>query len=134
VVKNKVRSQTGTIKSPAISDDQKPHEKFIAPAKRILQVDDFFIDMKQGSTLRPDARLLLFIIVKQSASIKEAMLDSALSYRAFYTMLDRLKRLALIDVVNDDADRRVRKLVIGQQFDTLMAKMEPFKECRWGKL
>lgn len=76
--------------------------------------------------LRPDARLLFFIMLRQSASIKEAMLDSALSYRAFYDMLDRLKRLGLIGVEVDEEDRRVRRLVLGAQFDKIMGKMPRF--------
>lgn len=132
--KKKVRSQPGTIKFQTNGGDKKPSSKFVEPAKHVLQIDDFLVEKLKGSVLRPDARLLLFIMVMQSASIKEAMLDSALSYRAFYTMLDRLKEAALIDVVTDDADRRVRKLVLGQQFDTMMEQLGQFEECRWGRL
>lgn len=54
------------------------------------------------------------------------MLDSPLSYRAFYIMIDRLKDEALLDVESDDEDRRVRRLVLGHQFDRVMGRLPIF--------
>jgi DNA-binding MarR family transcriptional regulator len=92
----------------------------------MLEIDRYCTDAIGASALRPDVRLLCFIIVHQSASIKEALLDSALSYRAFYNMLDRLKRRGLIAVEVDSVDGRVRRIVLGGQFDRLMGKMPHF--------
>ena len=78
------------------------------------------------AALRPDARLLMLIMLHQSVSIKQAMLDSPLSYRAFYTMLDRLKANALIAVETDHADRRVRRLVAAAQFGKIIKKLPQF--------
>lgn len=50
-------------------------------------------------------------------------MDSALSYRAFYIMIDRLKEARLIDVATDDSDRRVRLLVLGKEFDRTIVKL-----------
>lgn len=95
-------------------------------AGRLLEIDRYCIDAIGVSALRPDLRLLFFIIVHQSASIKEALLDSALSYRAFYNMLDRLKREGLIAVEVDNVDGRVRRIALGGQFDNRMGKMPHF--------
>ena len=54
------------------------------------------------------------------------MLDSPLSYRAFYIMIDRLKDVALLDVESDQDDRRVRRLVLGQGFDDILGNLPVF--------
>jgi hypothetical protein len=95
-------------------------------ATQIRDVDDFFIKTFKFAVLRPDARLLLCIVVRRSVSIKEAMLDSALSYRAFYTMIDRLKEDLLINVEGDVEDGRVRRLVLGRKFNRAMGRLPIF--------
>ncbi|MEK6637237.1 MAG: hypothetical protein AABY88_04045 [Pseudomonadota bacterium] len=95
-------------------------------AAQILQIDNFFIEKLDASALRPSARLLFYIMVNRSVSIKEAMLDSPLSYRAFYIMIDRLKDVALLDVESDQDDRRVRRLVLGQGFDDILGNLPVF--------
>jgi DNA-binding MarR family transcriptional regulator len=111
---------------PSKGSDKLEQGRFEQTANQILKIDNFFIETRRTAALRPDARLLFYIMVKHSVSIKEAMLDSSLSYRAFYTMLDRLKGEALLDVESDDEDRRVRRLVLGRQFDRIMGKLPHF--------
>jgi DNA-binding MarR family transcriptional regulator len=85
-------------------------------AARLIRTDELFKTQFDISALRPAARLLLLIAVHRSCTIKEAMLDSPLSYRSFYVMLDNLKGKALVSVEPDGDDRRVRRLVLGSRF------------------
>lgn len=124
-MKQKGGQQSDSVKS-LVADGDNKETRFSASAKRILDVDDYFMKALRRSALRPDARLLFFVVVKKSVSIKAAMLDSSLSYRAFYTMLDRLKDHRLIGVESDNEDRRVRRLVPGAQFDVGMAQLPHF--------
>jgi hypothetical protein len=124
-LKKKIESQS-ISKSSNGGSDKKPLSKLEQTATKVLKIDDFFIETLRTAALRPDARLLFYIMINRSVSIKQAMLDSSLSYRAFYTMLDRLKGDALLDVKNDDGDRRVRRLVLGPQFDRIMGELPYF--------
>lgn len=114
------------MRSSRVAAVEKAKGKFSETATQILQIDDFFIEKLNAPALRPAARLLFYIMVKRSVSIKDAMLDSPLSYRAFYIMIDRLKDEALLDVESDDEDRRVRRLVLGHQFDRVMGRLPIF--------
>ena len=125
-MKNKIGSRTRILRSSRIAAGEKAKGKFSETASQILQIDDFFIEKLHAPALRPAARLLFYIMVKRSVSIKDAMLDSPLSYRAFYIMIDRLKDEALLDVESDDEDRRVRRLVLGHQFDRVMGRLPIF--------
>ena len=125
-MKNKIESRTRILRSSRVAAVEKAKGKFSETASQILQIDDFFIEKLHAPALRPAARLLFYIMVKRSVSIKDAMLDSPLSYRAFYIMIDRLKDEALLDVESDDEDRRVRRLVLGHQFDRVMGRLPIF--------
>lgn len=125
-MKNKIESRTRILRSSRVAAVEKAKGKFSETASQILQIDDFFIEKLNAPALRPAARLLFYIMVKRSVSIKDAMLDSPLSYRAFYIMIDRLKDEALLDVESDDEDRRVRRLVLGHQFDRVMGRLPIF--------
>jgi DNA-binding MarR family transcriptional regulator len=92
-------------------------------AAYLLGVDDIFKKKLGMSALRPAARLLLFLAVRQSVTIKEAMQDSTLSYRAFYVMLDNLKEEVLVQVEKDDHDLRIRRLVLDASFDSIAKLM-----------
>ena len=127
-MKNKIGLRTRIRRlSPAIAVE-KQSDSFSETAVEILKIDNFFNKEFEAPALRPAARLLLYIMVKRSVSIKQAMLDSQLSYRAFYIMIDRLKNAAYLGVENDSADRRVRRLVLGKEFDRIMKKMPAFLE------
>ena len=91
-------------------------DRLVRIAAHLLGVDETFKARLRISALRPPARLLVFIAVHRSISIKEAMLDSTLSYRAFYVMLNNLKAKALVNVERDRNDGRVRRIVLGANF------------------
>jgi DNA-binding MarR family transcriptional regulator len=128
VLKKKIGSRTRIRKIPRMIAAQKAKEDFPETALQILKIDNFFNEMLHTAALRPAARLLLYIMVKRSVSIKQAMLDSPLSYRAFYIMIERLKDESLLAVKSDDEDRRVRRLVLGRQFDRILEKLPYFLE------
>lgn len=82
--------------------------------RELLVIDQLCTDWLGNSPLRPDAKLFLLIAARGSLTIKEAMHSSALSNRAFYQMVDRLKKENKVMVVPDQADRRVHRLVLDQ--------------------
>lgn len=82
--------------------------------EKMIQFDDHFRSVLKLSALRPEARLLMAVLHRGPISIKDAMSDSELSYRAFYTMIDRMKSKALIEVTEDLLDRRVRRIAACQ--------------------
>lgn len=87
---------------------------------------DFFSDLLRlekrleewlgKSPFRPDAKLLFLTSAQGSITIKEAMHSCALSNRAFYQMLDRLKAERKVVVVLDKIDRRVRRIMLDEAF------------------
>lgn len=125
-LKTKRVSRTRMRKLPRAIVTETVRDGLFETAAQILQIDNFFIEKLDASALRPSARLLFYIMVNRSVSIKEAMLDSPLSYRAFYIMIDRLKDVALLDVESDQDDRRVRRLVLGQGFDDILGNLPVF--------
>lgn len=80
----------------------------------LVTIDKLCTEWLGSSPLRPDAKLFLLIAARGSLTIKEAMHSSSLSNRAFYQMLDRLKKENKIMVVPDQTDRRVNRLVLDQ--------------------
>ena len=126
VLKKIIRVETSILNSLQSGESQKKLSPLAQTANQVLEIDAFFIKSLHMAALRPDARLLMLIMLHQSVSIKQAMLDSPLSYRAFYTMLDRWKANALIAVETDHADRRVRRLVAAAQFGKIIKKLPQF--------
>lgn len=105
---------------------EKSIEAFPETALQMLKIDNFFTSELKTPALRPSVRLLLYVMVKRSISIKQALHDSPLSYRAFYIMLERLKDETLIEVKSDPEDRRVRRLVLGRHFDRSLEKLPAY--------
>jgi hypothetical protein len=95
---------------------KKPGAKF---AHKALKYDEIMRARYGVCAISPASRLLLFMTSRESVSIKEAMLEVPLSYRAFYTMLELLKAKRLISVTRDNKDGRVRRLVLGPEFKML---------------
>ena len=126
LLKKKIGSRTRIRKLSRIVTVEKAEDSFSEMASHIVKIDNFFNKELHTPALRPAARLLFYIMVNQSVSIKQAMLDSPLSYRAFYIMIDRLKDEAFLDVESDNEDRRVRRLVLGHQFNRIMGKLPAF--------
>jgi hypothetical protein len=134
LLKKKIGSRTRIRKLPRITAAEKAaaievaKDSFSEMAAQILTIDNFFNEKLHSPALRPAARLLLHIVVNRSVSIKQAMLDSPLSYRAFYIMIERLKDEVYLDVQSDSADRRVRRLVLGRQFDRIMRELPAYSK------
>ena len=132
LLKKKIGSRTRIRKLPRVVATERAvavemmKGDFAEKAAQILTIDNFFNEKLNSPALRPAARLLLHVAVNRSVSIKQAMLDSPLSYRAFYIMIDRLKDAALLDVKSDNVDRRVRRLVLGAQFDKTIRGLPAF--------
>lgn len=103
-------------KARARSATRKPGAKF---AYKALKYDEIMRARYGVCAISPASRLLLFMTSRESVSIKEAMLEVPLSYRAFYTMLELLKAKRLISVMRDNKDGRVRRLILGPEFKTL---------------
>lgn len=98
---------------------QQTRDRLAGAADHLLSVDKTFKQKLCISALQPGPRLLLYIAVNRSISIKDAIEDSTLSYRAFYNMLNSLKKKALIEVERDIHDKRVRRLVLGPEFRSI---------------
>jgi DNA-binding MarR family transcriptional regulator len=126
VLKKNIGSRTRIRKLSRRIAAEKAKETFPETALQILKIDNFFSSALKAPALRPAARLLLYVMIKRSISVKQALHDSPLSYRAFYIMLERLKDETLIEVKSDPEDRRVRRLVLGRQFDNILEKMPAF--------
>lgn len=82
----------------------------------LFSLDGHFSSWTGSSALNPEARLIFVIAAKGSLSVKEAMYDSTLSNRAFYQLVNRMKRARKIKVVGDPNDGRVRRIVFEPQF------------------
>ena len=108
--RNATETPSGSTRAASAND------RIVQIAGYLLSIDDIFKRRLSISALRPASRLLLFIAANRSVTIKEAMLDSTFSYRAFYVMLGELKKNALVSVEPDANDGRVRRLVLGAGF------------------
>lgn len=88
-------------------------------AQTILRFDDLMSANYNLSALRPSTRLMLHIATKGPLSIKEAMMSTPLSYRAFYAMLSVMKDKGLVEVEDIEDDRRCKRLVLGKSFESI---------------
>lgn len=109
----------GILISDAIGE--KIFEDHKVAAAQMIRFDDYFKSIFGLTAFRPDVRLVVYVTSRGSVSVKEAMLDSVLSYRAFYTTLDRLKGNGWIEVQGDTHDGRVRRLNPGARIMSGMA-------------
>jgi DNA-binding MarR family transcriptional regulator len=92
-------------------------------ALMLIDFDDAMIKKSEDSALTPQARLVMGLLIHGSMTIKEALLYTPLSYRSFYTMLDRLKRLSLISVETVPGDRRIRRLILARKFNPVLKRV-----------
>jgi hypothetical protein len=76
----------------------------------VLEFDDVFFQLVGSSALRPQARLLMLIQKYGSVSVKEAIIDSRMSSRGFYMMMDGLLKEGILCAETDEKDKRVRRL------------------------
>lgn len=85
----------------------------------VTSFDHMMIQAGGGQALSPQAYLILSLLIYGPMPMKDAMLHNPLSYRAFYNMVDKLKRRAVVSVEADHSDRRVRRLVLNPKFDPI---------------
>jgi DNA-binding MarR family transcriptional regulator len=90
--------------------------------RHVVEFDNSFLASFGYRALRPASRLLLYIAVNGATSVKDAMMDSELSYRAFYIMIDKLKDQQLIRIEGDARDRRIRRIVPDTRFAQFCAQ------------
>jgi DNA-binding MarR family transcriptional regulator len=90
-------------------------------AAMVTRFDDMMIQAGGGPALSPQAYLILTLLIHGSIPMKDAMLHNPLSYRAFYNMLDKLKKRAVVSVEIDNSDRRVRRLILNPKFEPIRA-------------
>ena len=93
---------------PGISDDAKA-----AGAKswtNLLALDSQVFEQKGVRLLTPEARVLIHLKLNGTMTVSTAMEKAGVSYRGFYTVLERLKQAGLVGQVKDKQDQRVRQL------------------------
>jgi DNA-binding MarR family transcriptional regulator len=81
----------------------------------LLDLERHFVESLGMTALRPEAKLLLILSEAGSLTIKQAISLSGLSYRGFYLLLNRLLAQGLIEINDDDEDRRVRKMSLSRK-------------------
>ena len=79
-----------------------------ALAANLIRADDIYNKQFRIRLLNPKSRLILFIAVNESVNVKQALLDSPLSYRAFYVLRDNLLKNNLISLTKGSHDNRTR--------------------------
>lgn len=92
-------------------------------ALMLIDLDDLLIKKSGGAALTPQGRLLMGLLIQGSMTVKEALIYTPLSYRAFYALLTRLKELALVQVEPTVGDRRVRRLTLGRRFNPIATQL-----------
>jgi hypothetical protein len=98
-------------------------------AEIIRTFDSDFMKEFGKPALRPEIRLLFLVVERGPISVKEAMYDSSLSHRAFYSVLQRLKGADVITLASDDNDGRVRKIRISNNYMATLAEL--LHSLRW---
>lgn len=83
-------------------------------AAELLRVDERCFEMFALRLMTPSSRLIVFIASHGSISVGEGLRHTSLSYRAFYSMLKRLKDQGMIRISPDQEDRRVKRLSLTQ--------------------
>ena len=81
----------------------------------ILEFDVLFSDLIGSPALRPQARLVMLIQKYGSVSIKEAIIDSKMSSRGFYMIMEGLLKDGIIQIQADPKDKRVRRLAFKER-------------------
>jgi hypothetical protein len=94
----------------------KPLAEFFTVATRF---DDMMIRAGGGPALSPQGYLVLNLLIHGPMPVKQAFHSNPLSYRAFYHMLARLKKQSIISIEVDSSDRRMRRLVLGPEFEPI---------------
>lgn len=81
----------------------------------LIDLDDLLIKTTGSAALMPQARLLIGLLIHGSMQMKDALMYTPLSYRAFYVMINKLKALGLIESDGVEDDRRIRRVKLGRR-------------------
>jgi DNA-binding transcriptional ArsR family regulator len=86
--------------------------------REMLEFDARIFQQKGLRLLTPEARVLFYLSGAGPVSVTEAMKVAGTSYRAFYTVLARLKDAGLVSTKKDAQDQRIRKLSVDASLST----------------
>lgn len=78
----------------------------------IFKMEDSFRTKFGFNFLKPEAKMILMLKMKNSLSIKESMSFLDLSYRGFYILLKRMEQSGTISLSDDPSDRRVKRIAL----------------------
>ncbi|MEZ5744259.1 MAG: MarR family winged helix-turn-helix transcriptional regulator [Sphingomonadaceae bacterium] len=78
--------------------------------QNLLDLDSQVFEQKGIRLLTPEARVLIHLKLNGTMTVSTAMEKAGVSYRGFYTVLERLKQAGLVGQVKDKEDQRVRQL------------------------
>lgn len=90
----------------------------VEKARALLEIEQDLVRQIGGRALTPEARLVLLLISEGPMPIKRAMIESDLSYRGFYNMIDRLISRGTLVREPSRQDRRIQLLRIAQGTET----------------
>jgi hypothetical protein len=98
-------------------------------AVRLLKFDDAFKANFGLVALAPASRLLIYLTANGPVPVKFAVLDTALSYKAFYDMLHFQKRQGMIEILSDPHDGRVRRVTLTAQAVAMIDHLSSASPC-----
>ncbi|MEY4671949.1 MAG: hypothetical protein RLZZ415_1828 [Pseudomonadota bacterium] len=82
----------------------------VEKAKALLEMEQDLVRQIGARALTPEARLVLLLMSEGPMPIKRAMIESDLSYRGFYNMIDRLISRGTLVREPSQQDRRIQLL------------------------
>ena len=82
----------------------------VEKAKALLEMEQDLVRQIGVRALTPEARLVLLLMSEGPKPIKRAMIESDLSYRGFYNMIDRLISRGTLVREPSQQDRRIQLL------------------------
>ena len=82
----------------------------VEKAKALLEMEQDLLQQIGVRALTPEARLVLLLMSEGPMPIKRAMIESDLSYRGFYNMIDRLISRGTLVREPSQQDRRIQLL------------------------
>lgn len=91
----------------------------IDKARALLDLEQDLMKTTGVRALTPEARLVLLLISEGPMPIKRAMIESDLSYRGFYNMIDRLISRGTLTRETSTQDRRIQLLRLAGNFQAI---------------
>ena len=82
--------------------------------RELLDLEHDLVRYMGTRVLTPEARIVMLLISNGPMPIKRAMIESDLSYRGFYNMIDRLISRGILLREGSTQDRRIQLLKIAR--------------------